>query len=131
MTRTSVPNHALADFKPGRLLAALAVTAAAACAAAFPAASQARTTTCKPPSYPGSGYYTSLKASGTSCSTANKVLRAYYKCRTKKGKSGRCTSKVEGYRCTETRKSIPTEFNARVTCKRGSAKVQFTYQQNL
>jgi hypothetical protein len=35
------------------------------------------------------------------------------------------------YRCTEHRNSIPTEIDARVTCKRGHRVVIHTYQQNL
>jgi len=35
-----------------------------------------------------------------------------------------------GNRCSEQRNSIPTEINARVTCRKGDAKVVYTYQQN-
>jgi hypothetical protein len=86
---------------------------------------------CSPGKYPGDGYFTSLKATKTSCKRAKEVMNAHYKCRVKKGKAGRCTSKVLGYSCTETRNSIPTEINGRVTCKKSTAKVVYTYQQNL
>jgi hypothetical protein len=45
------------------------------------------------------------------------------------GKKGRCTSKVRGFRCTETRESIPTQFDAKVSCSKGSARVKHTYTQ--
>jgi hypothetical protein len=36
------------------------------------------------------------------------------------------------YRCAEgTRRSIPTEYTSRVTCKRGARKVVYTYEQFL
>jgi hypothetical protein len=81
------------------------------------------------PRYPGSGYFTSLKVSGVSCSTGKKVMLAHYRCRTKHGKTGRCSS-VSGYRCSEKRRSIETEIDATVTCKRGSKKVIYSYQQD-
>jgi len=84
---------------------------------------------CSPPKYPGSGYFTSLKVSGVSCSTGKKVMLAHYRCRTKHGKTGRCSS-VSGYRCSEKRRSIETEIDATVTCKRGSKKVIYSYQQD-
>jgi hypothetical protein len=103
--------------------------AAGASASASPVASASAT--CSPPKYPGSGYFTSLSVTKTSCSTGSKVAKAWYKCRTAKGPSGRCTKKVEGYSCTEKRKSIATEINATVSCKKGSARVKHSYQQNL
>jgi hypothetical protein len=109
------------------LTTALAVLAVAA----FAGASAAQAATCSPPTYRGSGYFTSMSARNVSCATAAKVVKSYYSCRIKKGKTGRCTSKVRGYSCRETRQSIPTELNARVTCKRGSRTVVHTYQQNL
>jgi hypothetical protein len=90
----------------------------------------ARAATCAPPKYPGSGYFTSLRVSHVSCSTGRKFVVAYYKCRTKHGVKGRCTSRVSGYRCTEKRHSISTEIDARVSCKRGSRSIVHTYQQN-
>jgi hypothetical protein len=109
----------------------LAVLLAAACA--VPAGAQGSATaakTCHTPRYPGSGYFTSLNVKGTSCATGKKIALAYYHCRLRHGKKGRCASKVLGYRCKETRNSIPTEIDARVTCTRGARKVTHTYQQN-
>jgi hypothetical protein len=85
---------------------------------------------CSPPRYPGSGYFTSLTVNGVSCATGRKLMLAYYRCRLRHGRAGRCHSRVLGYRCTETRNAIPTEFNARVTCRLGRRTVIHTYQQN-
>ena len=103
---------------------------AAVCAALLiPAAAEAKT--CKAPSYPGSGYFTSLKAQGVTCAKARKVALAHYRCRTENGRKGRCGRKVLRFRCSEDRfAQIETEFNSRVTCKRGAKRVKFTYQQN-
>jgi hypothetical protein len=101
----------------------------AAVACALPTA--ARAATCHPPSYPGSGYFTSLTVHGTSCATGKKLVLAYRRCRVRHGGvKGRCPGGVMGYTCKEKRTSIPTEIDARVTCTRGSRKVVHTYQQN-
>jgi hypothetical protein len=86
---------------------------------------------CKTPKYPGDGYFTSLSVTKTSCKRGREVTLAHYRCRIKKGKAGRCTVRVLGYSCTERRNSIPTEINGKVTCKRSTAKIVYTYQQNL
>ena len=85
---------------------------------------------CSPPKYPGSGYFTSLKVTKVSCSTGKKVTLAHYKCRVKHGVKGRCTSKVLGYSCKESRRSIETEIDGTVTCKSGSKKVVYSYRQD-
>jgi len=96
---------------------------------ALPASAQAAT--CTPPKYPGSGYFTSLKATKVSCGEASRVAVAFHKCRTKSSVKGRCTSKVRKFSCRETRTTISTEINGRVTCSRsGGKKVTLTYQQN-
>ena len=102
--------------------------AALALLVALPASASAAT--CTPPKYPGSGYFTSLKATKVSCSEAAKVALAFHRCRTRSSVKGRCTSKVRKFSCRETRTTISTEINGRVTCTRGSRKVQLTYQQN-
>ncbi len=109
-------------------LAALVLVLCAVVVASAPAVASAAS--CTPPKYPGSGYFTSLKVSKVSCSTGKSVTLAFHKCRTKKGITGRCVSKVKGYSCRETRQSIATEIDGRVTCTRGSRKVSLTYQQN-
>jgi hypothetical protein len=110
--------------------AALVATAAVIVLAAAPAA---RATTCADGRLPnGNGYFTSLTVTKVSCKTGKRVVLAYYKCRIKKGKKARCTDKVLGYSCREVKRTqIPTEINARVTCKRGARRVVHTYQQNL
>jgi hypothetical protein len=102
--------------------------AALAFIVALPATASAAT--CATPKYPGSGYFTSLKATKVSCSEAKKVALAFHECRTKRSVTGRCTSKVRRYSCRETRTTISTEINGRVKCTRGSRKVELTYQQN-
>jgi hypothetical protein len=116
-------------YIPSALLSVVVALTVAAGASASPIASAAKT--CTPPKYPGSGYFTSLSVTGTSCSTGGKVAKAWYKCRVAHGLKGRCTKKVEGYSCTEKRKSVATEINATVSCKKGSARVKHSYQQNL
>ncbi len=86
--------------------------------------------TCSVPKYPGLGYFTTLSVSGTSCATGDKVAFAYYRCRLQHGKAGICHTKVLGFSCREQRNSIPTEIEARVTCRKGSETVVHTYQQD-
>lgn len=120
-----------------RKLAALAAVLPAVCAASLAESAAAATPTataaktCTPPKYPGSGYFTSLSVSRVSCKTGARVARAHYACRMKKGRAGKCTARVLRFRCKETRKTSSIEINAKVTCRKGSAKVIFTYQQNL
>jgi hypothetical protein len=109
--------------------AVVALLALGSGAGAQPTARAAKS--CSAPKYPGLGYFTSLEVSHVSCATGRKVTLAHYRCRTRHGRSGRCTSRVLGYSCTEGhRNSIPTEYTARVTCKSGTRKVVYTYQQN-
>jgi hypothetical protein len=107
----------------------LAVAVCAAAAFPLAGASPAAAATCAPGHYPGQGYFTSLKAYHISCKGARDVMRAHYRCRTRHGIKGRC-ARFNGWRCTETRRAIATEYNARVTCRKGSRKVIYTYQQN-
>jgi hypothetical protein len=109
------------------LLCCLGVLAAFAASANAAAA----TKSCPPPKYPGTGYFTALSVKGTTCTTGRKFVVAYYKCRIKHGAAGRCTSKVMGYACTEKRNTIPTEIDARVTCRHDSATITHVYQQDL
>jgi hypothetical protein len=106
------------------LVSALGVGAAGA----SPMAGLART--CKPPAYPGVGYFTSLTVSGTSCATGSKVALEYHHCRLRHGIAGHCSGGVLGFRCSEKRNTIPTEIAARVTCTRGRETVVHTYQQD-
>ena len=109
----------------------LAVPALPATATSGPAAHAARS--CSVPKYPGNGYFTSLRVSHTSCGNGRKVARAHYSCRRAHGVRGRCRHAVRHYHCKEYRPAsgrTSTEYNARVTCKRGGRRVVFTYQQN-
>jgi hypothetical protein len=138
MSLSSAPaprKSAANPFRTLRRVASLAVALVAAVALALapagPAsATAAKTTTCKAPKYPGNGYFTSLTVNGTSCKQGSKLAIAYYKCRTKKSVSGKCSGGVLGYKCTDTRKSIPTEIDGRVTCKKSHATIVHTYQQD-
>lgn len=85
---------------------------------------------CKPPRYPGTGYFTSLNVKHARCPTGKRLALAYYRCRTRRSRSGHCHHRVLHFRCHERRTSIPTEIDARVTCLRGERVVVHTYQQN-
>jgi hypothetical protein len=122
----------------GRLRSALAVAVAVAVVAAGVAAvagvspaTAASSRPCSPPRYPGLGYFTSLTVSGgATCAGGGKVAVAYYHCRLRGGgAAGRCHGKVDGYACSERRNAIPTEIDARVTCRKGRLTVVHTYQQ--
>jgi hypothetical protein len=97
----------------------------------------AATKACSTPTYPNTnpgGYFTSLQVNGVTCKTGRSVALAHYKCRVKKGRKGKCSSKVKNYRCSESRPAdsqSEEQLNAKVTCKRGSKRVVFSYQQNL
>jgi hypothetical protein len=124
------------SFKPRTIPRKLAVSAGIALTAlavtGAPASAASRT--CTPPPYPGSGYFTGkIRVTNISCSYGKRFVVAYYKCRTRNGTrlSGRCTTKVLGFSCTEKRESIATEIDARVTCRRGTQRIVHTYQQNI
>ena len=98
--------------------------------------SVAKTKACSTPKEPAGmlgGYFTQLQVNGVSCATGRKLVLAYYKCRRKKGIKASCNGKtVNGMKCTEKRGAeIETQYNATVTCKKGSKRVKHSYQQNL
>ena len=77
----------------------------------------------------GPTYVTSLMETGTSCATAVSLVKAYYRCRLGNGgKKGRCGS-VAGFKCSEVRNSIKTQFTAKATCRRNAVTVVHTYTQ--
>lgn len=81
----------------------------------------------------GTTYVTSLKVRGVSCATGERVEKAFQGCRRAKGLRGRCARRVLRYSCSETRppdEQIPTQLNGHVTCRRGTRRVAFVYQQN-
>lgn len=79
----------------------------------------------------GPTYVTSLRVSGTSCATGERVVKAFHKCRfANGGKDGRCRTRVLRWRCTEKRLNrISTQYDARVTCTKGSASIKHNYTQ--
>lgn len=121
-----------------RLVTMLAVSAGLAFAGLVGAQpSAAATKACSTPKYPNTnpgGYFTSLQVTRVSCKTGRSVMLAHYRCRVKNGRKGRCNSKVKRFTCRESRPSgsqSQEQLNAKVTCRRGSRKIVFTYQQNL
>jgi hypothetical protein len=75
----------------------------------------------------GATYVTSLFVRGVGCRSAERVVRSYHACRRR---SGRCRSRVRRYRCSERRlRSGPTQYDARVTCRRGSRRIRHDYTQ--
>lgn len=83
-------------------------------------------------SKPGGGYFLSLKVTNLSCSKGKTVAKHHNTCRlkAKSNKKGYC-GRVDGYKCTEKRgAAIPTEYSSIVTCKKGSKKVVYGYQQD-
>ena len=79
----------------------------------------------------GATYVTSLKVFGTSCANGERVVRAFHRCRfANGGKDGRCRKRVLHWRCTERRlNKISTQYDARVTCTKGSASIKHNYTQ--
>jgi hypothetical protein len=109
------------------LVALAAVVASTAPAAgADPVATASKTCSVGNSRSYGTTYVISISASGTSCRNARKLIRAFHDCRP--GKSGKCPS-VNGYSCTEKRSKIPTQYDSRVTCKKGDKTVKHTYTQ--
>jgi hypothetical protein len=75
-------------------------------------------------------YNLTLKAQGTSCTTAKKVMKAFHKCRS--AAAYQCSRKVlTRWTCTGKKDSSTTEiFYANFTCKWGTRGVKSSYQQN-
>jgi hypothetical protein len=115
-----------------RLRRAIVLALALAGVAAVPATGSAAAT-CKTPTDDGWGptYVTSLTVTKASCATGKALVKAYYRCRVANGGAdGTCRRRVLGFRCTEKRLgAIKTQFDAKVTCTKGSARVAQTYTQ--
>jgi hypothetical protein len=78
----------------------------------------------------GPTYVTSLSVTRVSCATGERIVKDYYRCRVRDGgRKGRCDSRIRGFRCTEKRESISTQFDARVSCRKGKARVRHDYTQ--
>ena len=112
-----------------RLVAATAAIAALALPAVGASPAEAALKRCTTASYPGQGYFTSLKVEKISCGGGRDVMKAHYRCRTKNGIKGRCPS-FSGWRCTERRQAISTEYNATVNCKKSGRTVRYVYNQD-
>src|SRR4051795_5866061 len=104
--------------------------AAAAAHSASPAAAANRCDVSKDGRKLGTTYVTKLTATNVTCTKAKSVVKAFHRCRRANGGAkGRCVSRVQGFRCTETRETIPTQFDARATCRDGSRVIRFNYEQ--
>jgi len=132
-------------LRPARLIAPFAVAALTTVALAAPSGSVAASSKiCKldagaaqklGPTYvtytSGKGGY---RVTAVSCASGKKVIKAFHSCRLKKGKQGRCTTKVSGYSCTDKRPSSlksTFSFEGDVTCKSGSKRITHHYQQDF
>jgi hypothetical protein len=114
------------------MLALVAVALPAAGTAQAPEAAAAGT--CRVPADGhgwGPTYVLSLSVRKATCTTGKAVVKAYYRCRVANGGAdGTCTKRVLGFRCTEKRLGqIKTQFDAKVTCTKGSARVDHAYTQ--
>jgi hypothetical protein len=110
------------------LLASL--VAAVGVLAASPAAAVTRCDVSKDGRKLGTTYVTKLTATNVTCTKAKSVVKAFHRCRRANGGAkGRCVSRVQGFRCTETRETIPTQFDARATCRDGERAIRFSYEQ--
>ena len=79
----------------------------------------------------GPTYVTYIGVSGgASCKQAEKLVRAFYRCRVKHGGvTGRCSG-VEGFRCSEDRYAkIAVQYDSHVLCTRGRERIRHDYTQ--
>jgi hypothetical protein len=80
----------------------------------------------------GPTYVTALSTSRVSCRSGERVVRSFHRCRRagRTGSRGRCRRSVSGYRCSErVLRRASTQFDSRVTCRRGSRRVTHEYTQ--
>jgi hypothetical protein len=121
---------------PKLVAAAIAALAAALLLGLAAESSVAATKSCHLSAYQqrhlGTTYVLNVKVKGVGCSKAKKVVKAYHACRHEHGKAGKCSRKVSGgWRCSDKRFNvIPTQYDARMTCKKGTARIFSTYTQN-
>lgn len=118
-------------------LAVLAAAAAFAVLAMTIGAHAAQAATCRlsqSEQFPRSGkptYNLTLRARGTSCRTAKRIMRSFHGCRPTTGV--RCSGRVRRNWTCRGRKtsSIPGQFNASFSCRWGTRQVTGRYQQNV
>jgi hypothetical protein len=115
----------------GALALAAAATAPAQARAQGPVASAAATCNISGKERKlGATYVTALSTKGMSCRRAERLVKAYHRCRRSRGGAdGRCP-RVDGYRCSESRTSAPTQYDSRATCRKGSRRIVQRYTQN-
>ena len=76
----------------------------------------------------GTTYVLKISTRNVTCRKARRVVRAFHACRP--GKAGRCGRRVLRFRCSENRfNSTSTQYDSRVTCRRGGKRVWHTYTQ--
>jgi hypothetical protein len=113
-----------------RLTLALALLTAVLLApsahAAAPVATASKTCSVGDSRSYGTTYVISINVSGTSCRNGRTLIRAFHACRP--GKKGKCSS-VKGYSCSEKRTYGRTQYDSRVTCRKGDKTVKHTYTQ--
>jgi len=79
----------------------------------------------------GPTYVTYIGVSGgASCKQAERLVRAFYRCRVKHGGvAGHCSG-VEGFRCSENRyATIAVQYDSHVLCTRGRERIRHDYTQ--
>jgi hypothetical protein len=118
-----------------KFVAAAIATLAAAVLLGLGAQSAGAATSCHLSSYEqrhlGTSYVLNVKVKKVGCAKAKKVVKAYHACRHKHGKAGKCTKKVSGgWKCSDKRFDvISTQYDAKTTCKKGTARIFSTYTQ--
>ncbi|MGZ5322810.1 MAG: hypothetical protein ACXWZ3_01850 [Solirubrobacterales bacterium] len=126
-----------ATLKVATTIAAAALCLAAIAApgaAAQPAASASKGCNVDARAYGHNMYTTSLAVRQTSCRTGRKVIKGYTKCRYKHGGlNGRCPNRVKRYKCGEAKRDLAPhiQYSVKVSCKRGSKRVKFSYTQQV
>jgi hypothetical protein len=119
-----------------KLVAAALAALAAAVLLAFAAQPSIAATKCHMSNsdyrHLGASYVLNVKVKGVGCAKAKKVVKAYHACRHEHGKAGKCARKVSGgWKCSDKRfDKIPTQYDAHMTCKKGTARIFSTYTQN-
>src|SRR4051794_31642835 len=79
----------------------------------------------------GATYLVSLSVKNVRCSTGLKVEKDWQSCRRSTRGHKTCKRRVDGYSCKQSiLDSSKTQYDARVTCTRGSRIVKFVYTQN-
>jgi hypothetical protein len=84
----------------------------------------------------GASYVTSLKVQGVACAKAEKLVKAYHRCRHQSGgAAGTCDAALLGFKCKDgNRTGVPdVQYNATAKCHKvsnPSKRVKSRYTQN-